>query len=62
MDKRSNSQPSVDNVQLKLKPNILEPSMKQKEHLQSIFEQASNGAKGSQKPQDKIGAQQYVHN
>ena len=38
LDKRSNSQPSVDNVQLRLKPNILEPSLKQKERLQSIFE------------------------
>lgn len=38
LDKRSNSQPSVDNVQLKLKPNIIEPAKQQKERLLSMYE------------------------
>jgi hypothetical protein len=38
LDKRSNSQPSVDNVQLKLKPNIMEPARQQKERILSMYE------------------------
>jgi hypothetical protein len=74
LDKRSNSQPSVDNVQLKLKPNIIEPTNKQKDRLLAMLHAQSKDEKTlrqssasqpvevrqSQIIEDKIVNSQYI--